>query len=110
MINILLTYRNEQFIKLRVYGHAMYGISGSDIVCAAISTLVQSVIIGLEEVISRDFKYCIDEDKARVSLDISGYSDENKCKAQILFKAFRYTVDKLLLDYRQYIDMKVEEE
>lgn len=110
MINILLTSKDDEFIKLKVYGHSMYDISGRDIVCAAVSIMVQSVIVGLKEVISSNFEYSIDEKHAYVMVDISRYDDDNKGKAQILFRTFKCTIDKLLLDYKKYIEMNVEEE
>ncbi len=110
MINILLVRDRGMFIKLKVYGHSGYDNIGRDIVCASISTLSQSVIVGLERVISGEFFYCIDDNDAILSIDISNYNQENLKLAQILMKTFKYTVDSLLLDYKNYISMRVEEQ
>ncbi len=110
MINILLTTRGDSFVKLKVFGHSMYDISGRDIVCAAVSTLSQSLILGLKEVISDDFVFFVDEKNSSVDLDISRYDEDNKSKAQVLFKTFKITMDKLILEYGQYINMKIKEE
>ncbi len=110
MINIRLVRKNNNFIKLNVYGHSGYDRLGRDIVCAAVSSLVQGVIIGLEEVICKDFYYSIDDENASVNIDISKYNEKDLEKAQILFNTFRLTIEKLLLDYRKYIKMKFEEE
>lgn len=110
MINILLINKKNNFIKLKVYGHSGYDIAGKDIVCAAVSSIVQSIIIGLKNVICEDFDYCIDDKNAYVFIDISNYSVENMGKAQILFNTFKYTMDSLILDYKKYIKMKIEEE
>lgn len=110
MINILLISKNNNFIKLKVFGHSGYDVLGRDIVCAAVSSIVQSVIIGLKNVICKDFDYVIDDKNAYVSINISNYSIENISKAQILFNTFKYTMDSLILDYEKYIKMKIEEE
>lgn len=110
MTKVRLIKKNNDFIKLEVCGHSNYDESGKDIVCAAISTMTQSLIIGLEEVISKDFTYSIDPKKAKVMVDISEYTSENMEKAQILFNTFKLTVDRLLMDYKKYVKMKIEEE
>lgn len=110
MINILLISKNNNFIKLRVFGHSGYDVLGRDIVCASVSSIVQSIIIGLKNVICKDFEYVIDDKNAYVFINISNYSIENMSKAQILFNTFKYTMDSLILDYKKYIKMKIEEE
>lgn len=110
MINILLVRRNNNFIKLKVYGHSGYNEIGKDIVCASISTLAQSIIIGLHKVVNNDFKYSINEEDASLYVDISEYDEKSLETAQVLIKTFKYTVDSLLLDYKKYIKLTVREE
>lgn len=110
MINIRLVRKNNNFIKFEVCGHSAYDILGRDIVCAAVSTITQSVIIGLERVVDKDFYYRIDDKNAFVFVDISCYDKGNMNKAQILLNTFKYTIDGLILDYGKYIKMKIEEE
>lgn len=110
MINILLVRRNKNFIKLKVYGHSGYDEIGKDIVCASVSTLAQSVIIGLDKVVNNNFIYTINQEDASLYVDISGYDEESLDRAQILIRTFKYTVDSLLLDYKKYIKLIVKEE
>ncbi len=110
MINILLVRRNKNFIKLKVYGHSGYAEIGKDIVCASVSTLAQSLIIGLSKVVNDDFIYSISETDASLCIDISKYNEKDLEQAQILIRTFKYTVDSLLLDYKKYIKLTVKEE
>ena len=52
MIRVSIT-RNKQncIVEYRVTGHAGYDDHGRDVVCSAVSTLAQAVIIGLERVV-----------------------------------------------------------
>ena len=110
MTNVHLIKKGNNFIKLEVYGHSKYDKAGKDIVCAAISSITQSLIIGLDGVISNNFDYNIDNNIPKVTLDISKYNKMDMEKAQILFNTFKLTVDRLILDYKKYIKMKIEEE
>ncbi|MGI6576058.1 MAG: ribosomal-processing cysteine protease Prp [bacterium] len=50
MVKILLTRNSQgQLIAFNVQGHAGCGAYGNDIVCAAVSVLAQTAVIGLEE-------------------------------------------------------------
>ena len=44
----------EHIVEFRVSGHAEFDEYGTDIVCAAVSILVQSAILGLEEHLKLD--------------------------------------------------------
>lgn len=48
---------DEKVIGLSVKGHAEAGAYGQDIVCAAVSALAQSVILGLARHLHRDIDY-----------------------------------------------------
>jgi uncharacterized protein YsxB (DUF464 family) len=51
--------RQNSIIEYRVTGHAGYDEYGRDVVCSAVSTLAQAVIIGLEKVAGIKPKYSI---------------------------------------------------
>ncbi len=58
MIKISVKRQNdEKIIGLSVEGHAGAGAYGQDIVCAGISALAQSVILGLAKHLHRDIAY-----------------------------------------------------
>lgn len=62
MINILILKDNQNNIKfIEATGHSGYAESGSDIVCSAVSTLMQSLAVGLTEVVKISPKIIIDE-------------------------------------------------
>ena len=110
MTKIRLFKKGNNFIKLEVCGHSNYDEEGKDIVCAAVSSITQSLIIGLDGVISKDFVYNIDNKIPRVAVDISKYDNDSMEKAQILFNTYKLTLDRLILDYKKYIKMRIEEE
>ncbi len=49
MVNVKV-WRNdiEQIVSFEAFGHSGYGYQGQDIVCAAISILLQTAVMGLE--------------------------------------------------------------
>lgn len=55
-------------IGLRVYGHSGCAESGADVVCAAVSVLVQTLHIGLADVLGQKPEREIDEENASIEL------------------------------------------
>ena len=50
MTNITLFWGKKGLIGLESKGHSGYGEEGEDIVCAAVSALVQALLVGLRDV------------------------------------------------------------
>ena len=50
MITVKLYYQDERLTGIESIGHSGYSRRGSDIVCAAVSTLMQALILGLEDI------------------------------------------------------------
>ncbi len=110
MINISLIHKNGNIVKIKVYGHSEYDISGRDIVCAAVSSLSQSLIVGLQKVICGDFFYEVDEESADLYIDVSKYNEENLRDAQILFMTFKYTLEEIIKEYGKYVKLRMKED
>ena len=53
---------------LRVYGHSGCAETGADVVCAAVSALVQTLHIGLADVLGQKPEREIDEENASIEL------------------------------------------
>ena len=50
MVIVRLTYQDKILTGIESKGHSGFARSGRDIVCAAVSALMQSLILGLEDI------------------------------------------------------------
>ena len=50
MVTVKLLYQDKALTGIESRGHSGYSRRGSDIVCAAVSTLMQALILGLEDI------------------------------------------------------------
>ncbi|MBQ9433693.1 MAG: ribosomal-processing cysteine protease Prp [Synergistaceae bacterium] len=50
MTAVKLIYQGKTLTGIESRGHSGYSRSGSDIVCAAVSTLMQALVLGLEDI------------------------------------------------------------
>ena len=68
MIEISLHCRGTYLTGFDISGHAGYSEEGSDIVCAAVSALAQTALLGLMEYLPRDVQYDMDDGLMRVMI------------------------------------------
>ena len=50
MTHVTLYYHDEALTGIQSKGHSGYSLKGSDIICAAVSTLMQSLVLGLQDI------------------------------------------------------------
>lgn len=50
MIAVKLYYQDKTLTGIESRGHSGYSQRGSDIICAAVSTLMQALVLGLEDI------------------------------------------------------------
>lgn len=107
MIKILVLLDKQNIITIEATGHSGYAEAGSDIICSAVSTLTQNLILGLEEVVKIKPIYSIDEDipDLKVSLPNNLNEEENK-NAQILMRSTYLGLKNLSDSYKKYISIK----
>lgn len=102
MITVKLVSQNGKFSGFDVSGHSGYAESGSDIVCAAVSSAV-----GLcETIISDSLKISADiivePENARISLLVKE-KDEDPCRW--IFEGFARHVRQIAEEYPKYIEV-----
>lgn len=61
MTKVFVTKQNDSIVEIECAGHTGYGVEGEDVVCAALSAIVQTAILGLKEVIKVKVDYTIDD-------------------------------------------------
>lgn len=109
MIKLVFKKRNEEIIGFTCNGHSGYASEGSDIVCAAISTLVQNVEICLSEVLKIKLSLERDDKIAKFNLKLAkNVNHEEILKAQPIFKSFQISSQRIEKQYKKYL--KVEDE
>ncbi len=107
MINILVIREKENIITMEATGHSGYAEAGSDIVCSSVSTILQSIIKGLEEVVRANPKYTIDEDIPHLSVSIpKTLSKEDMRSAQVLLRTAYLSLVDISNSYAKFIKIK----
>ncbi|WP_301859769.1 ribosomal-processing cysteine protease Prp [uncultured Megasphaera sp.] len=78
-------------------GHAGYAEEGSDIVCAAVSALAQTALLGLLHYVPQDVSYEMDEGFLSVHIRNSG------AEQTVILQTMKLGLDQIAAQYREYM-------
>lgn len=102
MINLTILKSNDAITTIQAKGHSGCAEAGQDIVCSAISTIMQTTLIGLTEVVKTNVDYEIDENIPFMRISVSAGDKQ----AQLLMKTAYLAVKQIAGDYKNYIKIK----
>lgn len=90
---------------IRVTGHAMAGKPGEDIVCAAVSVLTQTILLGIMEALERQIPY--ERESGNLSFRVpKELSDQEVVKVDTLMNTLRLGMKNLKEGYEKFIDVR----
>ncbi len=94
-------FRTEGHITaVSVEGHAGYAEEGSDIVCAAVSSLTQGALLGVRKVAGIDAESRVSE--GRLTFRLPEYNE----KSDAILETMRLALRDVMEGYRRYIRME----
>lgn len=104
-------FKNDGYtIGFECSGHTGYGEYGSDILCATISALSQSCVLGIRKVLKIKTIFDKRDDDGYLKIELpKSISLENIQTSQVLFDTFEASIKDLLQEYSDYISMEVIE-
>ena len=109
MTKISVYKKGNHIVKYTVEGHTGYKEQGSDIVCAAISTIATHTLNGLTDVVDICVGYEVDDAYFECIVP-DELSEEERKQADILLDTMYLTFKDLEEQYKEYItiiDMEV---
>lgn len=110
MIKVTVVRQQGNIIAYYAKGHAGYAESGSDIVCAAASAMMQSPLAGLQEVLGLEPQFAMDED-AYLTVNLEHCSLEGKEKeVHTLLETMVVMIRELEKMYPKHIKLVEKEE
>lgn len=101
MIKIQVRRGPQGVAEFRVTGHAGFADHGQDIVCAAVSALVQTALLGLEKVADQPFAAEVRNGNVQCQL-AEGGSDAN-VKAQAILETMILGLSDIAKEYPRFV-------
>ena len=110
MTKIKFFKRNDQFVGLECSGHTGYAEYEKDILCASVSSIIQSGILGFASVLEINGTLVRRDNAGYIKYELPKNIDNKKLEdSQIIFKTMLESIKDLMSGYSQYISMEVIE-
>ena len=63
MTKVIVTKHGNSIVEIECDGHTGYGVHGEDVVCSALSSIVQTAVLGLFQVVGVNVDYKVNDKK-----------------------------------------------
>lgn len=102
MIKIIIKTDEDKIIGYNVFGHANFAPKGKDIVCSAVSSITQTALLGLNEILKKNIIFEQD-----ISLDFLKVMINNPDKdSDLIIRTMALALERLEKIYPQNISVK----
>lgn len=108
MTSIKITKQNGYISELKATGHAGCGAYGEDIVCAGVSSIIQTAMLGLMSVVQIDAIVKRDEKTNTMLIKLpDNLTDQKKREAEIVLQTMLCGLTDLHIGYSDFIELEV---
>jgi len=107
MTQVKITRKKNKIVALACDGHTDYGEEGEDIVCAALSSIVQTAVLGILQVAKIPAEYKVDHKKALLSLKLpDNMLVEDRINADMILETMFLGIADLQSEYGRFIKLE----
>lgn len=105
MITVLVELDSKKsIVRFDVSGHAGYDIPGKDIVCAAVSAIVQTAIIGLTDVVALEVEWKQKDGNVRCKIPQTLEPDKME-KANVVLQTMLLGLKSIQTGYESFLSV-----
>lgn len=108
MTNVKVTKRNGHITAIECDGHTGYGVEGEDIVCAALSSVVQTAALGLMSVVGININLVRDDSRGYLKFEIpGGLNETEQIQVDAIMNTMLCGVGDLNQGFSDFIELEV---
>ncbi len=110
MTKVTVFKNGSIYTKLICEGHAGYGVEGEDIVCAALSSIVNTAVLGFTAVAGANVKLVREPTKPLIEVEIpTDLTEESAHDVQVIFATLMCGIGDLHSEYSDFIELEVKD-
>ena len=106
MINVIVIKEKQTIKTLEATGHSGYSEQGSDIVCSAVSTLMETLANGIMDVVKAKAQIIYDENIPHISVTLLETDQDKMEKAQVLMQSTLLGIKCVAQEFSKFIKIK----
>ncbi len=110
MIKVKVVYRKDEIVEAEVSGHAGYAKHGKDIVCSAVSAIVQTALKAIIDISGTKTRYVVNEEQGYLKFEVpEAGNEEERIKQQAVMRAMLLGVQDVEKGYGPYVKTEVKQ-
>ncbi|MCL1944496.1 MAG: ribosomal-processing cysteine protease Prp [Firmicutes bacterium] len=109
MTVVEVTRKDRHIVSVNCLGHADFDVYGYDIVCAALSSIIQTTALGLMQVLGLDISLTSDSTIASMSFVLPELSEQKRIHADILLDTMLLGIDNISDTYSDFVQLQVKD-
>lgn len=110
MTDVSVTKQNGSIVSIVCDGHTGYGVEGEDIVCAALSSVVQTALLGLLTVAKVNVGYKVDEAQGYLEISLpDDLSWDERHDCDVILNTMLCGVSDLREGFSDFINLEVKD-
>ena len=101
--------RDNHIYKVICDGHTMYGVAGEDIVCASLSSIVQTAVLGLLMIAELELPMKRDDEQGYLKFTLpEKLSEKQEIQASAILDTMLCGISDLYESFSDYIELEVK--
>lgn len=109
MTVVSVVRQSRSIVSVDCNGHAGFDVYGYDIVCAALSSILQTTVLGLMQVLGLSIVFDKDDDDGSLRFELPKLDSQQREKANILLDTMLLGIDNLSDTYSDFVQLNVKE-
>jgi len=107
MTKVLINKKDGHIISVSARGHTDYALEGEDIVCAALSSVMQTALLGLLSVAKIQMSFERDEEDGLLKFDIPALDKQQRHDADMILDTMLAGIVDLHENFSKFIGLKI---
>ena len=110
MTKVIVSREKGHVVSVQCSGHSGYAPEGEDIVCAALSAVIQTAVLGVMRVAGADADYHTDQDKGSLSLTLKSMNESQRRDCDAILNTMLLGVKDLQEGFSAFIKLEVKDD
>ena len=99
---------NGRIVEIECDGHTGYGVQGEDIVCAAVSSIVQTAVLGILSVAGVNANYEVNEERGYLKLTLpKNMTPSQAHDSEVILRTLMCGIADLHEGYSDFVELEV---
>ena len=109
MTKVFVTRQNNSIVEIECDGHTGYGVHGEDVVCAALSSIVQTAVLGLFSVAGVNLDFKTDDKRGYLKATLPQNLDKaTRHDCDVILNTMMLGIADLHEGYSDFIELEVK--